>query len=265
MRLPMKLKDIFQIIEQEYPISLSHQFASSLGMSDNSGMLINFDDSIKEVIFALDLSTAVVEKAIAIGANCIITHHPVIFKPIKSLSMQESTAPLLKAIANKINIISMHLNADVAQNGIDSLVAQGLGLKNLKATEYKIVENCMYGRVFEIEQKTLKSFVEEIKDNFKSNKVWLFGKEDREIQVVASFCGAGIDSSSIAFVQKNNVDVVVSSDIKHNILLELIEKNIAVVQMTHYANENFGFYKIYENLSKKLGCKCHYSLEEILL
>ena len=265
MRLSVKLIDIFQRLEREYPVKISHQFASNLSMSDNSGMLVNFDDEIQQILFTLDLTHKAVEKALEYEANCIISHHPVIFKPVKSLSMMHNTAPLLKAISNKINIISMHLNADAAENGIDYFVAKGLGLKQLEKVEHTIFENCYYGRIFQIEKKSLNCILQDSIQKFNSDKIWLFGNKDREVERVASFCGAGIDSATVQFIRENNVELVVSSDIKHNILIELFDANIAVMQMTHYANENYGFYEIYKNIEKKLPCACHYFIDKNLL
>ena len=260
----MKLKDVFQILEKEYPLAISLQFANRLSIHDNSGILVNFDDEIRQILFTLDLTDAAVEKAIQNDVNCIITHHPVIFKPIKSLSATGENANLLKAIANKINIISMHLNADAAPKGIDYYLANALGLKKLKAVQHTILENCQYGRIYEIEKKTLDCILQECILEFKSDKMWLFGDKNREVTTVASFCGAGIDHSVIEFLKENNVELVVSSDIKHNFLVDLLELNIAVLQMTHYVNENYGFYKMYKDIERKLECKCHYFLEKLL-
>lgn len=261
----MKLKDIFQILEKEYPLAISIEFANQLGIHDNSGMLINFDDEIKQILFALDLTDAVVENAIKNNINCIITHHPVIFKPIKSLSAIGENSTLLKAIVNRINIISMHLNADAAPKGIDYYLANALGLKKLKTVQHTILGRCQYGHIFEISKKNLDCILKECILEFKTEKIWLFGDKNKEITTVASFCGAGIDQSAIKLIRENNVELVVSSDIKHNFLVDLVGQNIAVLQMTHYANENYGFYKIYEDIMKKLACTCHYFLEKNLL
>ena len=112
-----------------------------------------------------------------------------------------------------------------------------------------------YGRVFPVEQTTFAQFVQALKQTLHTERVFAYG-EERAVRCVASFCGAGADASAIAAAKRGGAQVLVSADIKHNHICDALESGLCVVQLTHYASENYGFEKIYANLRDKLGVPC---------
>ena len=123
----MKINDIYNILNEYAPIELSNAFCSAINGFDNSGIIASVSDDIKGIVFSLDLTFSAVEMAIKNDCNLILTHHPAIYKPISCLNESD---PLLKALNNKIGVISFHLNLDVAKEGIDYYLAKGLGAKD---------------------------------------------------------------------------------------------------------------------------------------
>ena len=86
----------------------------------------------------LDVTEAVLDEAIALGYNLIISHHPLIFKGYKSITGKDYVERcILKAIKNDIVIYSAHTNLDNAQGGVNYKIAEKIGLKNLKVLEPK--------------------------------------------------------------------------------------------------------------------------------
>ena len=101
---------------------------------DNSGLIVgNTNRKITGVLLSLDITEAVVEEAIAQNCNLIVAHHPILFKPLKSLTGKNYVErTLLKAIENQIVLYAIHTNLDNVLEGVNHKIAQKLGLENLK-------------------------------------------------------------------------------------------------------------------------------------
>ena len=127
----LKLNSLFETLDKIAPLSLSHRLVEK-GDYDNSGIIVNSHENTIKVLFSLDLSKKAVEMAKRLKCDTIVTHHPAIYKPISSISIEGDTCALLNAIKNNLNVISMHLNLDIATNGIDCCFAESLGAKNIK-------------------------------------------------------------------------------------------------------------------------------------
>ena len=242
------LKDFVFELEKIAPLSLSKKMIER-GSYDNSGVIIDCHDKVEKVLFSLDLSADVVDFAVQNGCDTIVTHHPAIYMPIKSLSENGTTKPLLNAIKNNLNVISMHLNLDVACFGIDECLSIGLGGENAKIIEY-VTENQGYGRLFNVQEMPLEKYVENVKNNFNTDKIIAYGNSC--VKKVASFCGSGGESAVSFVLSEGECDTVVSSDLAHHVLKELIEKNKNVVIIPHYVSENYGFNKFFKTVEKNL-------------
>ena len=81
----------------------------------------------------------------------------------------------------------------------------------------------------------------------------------------ASFCGAGVDGGAIRFAKEHGADVIVSSDVKHNYICDILESGMRLVVLTHYASENYGFKKIYQKIGDKLGVPAYYHEDGFML
>lgn len=245
-----KLNDFMGVLEQVAPLELSHKMIQR-GDYDNSGIIVQNSNEVNSVLFSLDLSLDAVNKAIELKCDTIVTHHPAIYAPIKSLGVDEASKPLLLAIKNGINVISMHLNLDIATGGIDHSLAVGLG-----ATETCIVdmvdEKCGYGRVFNVEKQPLQHFVDQIKKTFNTQKIICYGQ--KEVQKVASFCGSG-GSVALSVLGNNEIDTIVTSDLAHHQLKEMVEQGKNVVIIPHYVSEQYGFNIFYQTISSMVEQK----------
>jgi dinuclear metal center YbgI/SA1388 family protein len=202
------------------------------------------------MLFSLDLSNESVKKAIELGCDTIVTHHPAIYTPVKSLSVDSETAPVTLAVMNKINVISMHLNLDMATTGIDYDLALALGGKDHKIIDY-LDEKHGYGRELNL-TATLSELVERIKTELCTDKVICYGESNDFAKTVATFCGGGA-SNALELVQKGKTkaDTIVTSDMAHHVLKELIELGKNVIIIPHYASEDYGFKKFYLDVLDK--------------
>ncbi len=252
---------LYEIIDNYAPFSLSQQCIDK-GSYDNSGILVKSKDGVNKVLFSLDLSNEVVKRAKRLGCDTIVTHHPAIYAPLKEVSSDGllSSAVCL-ALNYKMNVISAHLNLDVAKFGIDYYLAWGLGKNSQQKIFDKLSDGLGYGREFSIDTVSLGEFIGKIKKEFDTNKVIVYGSKNKKINCVASFCGSG--SGDIEKLLKNNqikADVIVSSDIPHHVIKECVELGYSVIILTHYSAENYGFKKAYEYVNEQIGkeIKCEF-------
>jgi dinuclear metal center YbgI/SA1388 family protein len=121
----MKIKEIIAALEELAPLSLQENY-------DNSGLITgNSEDEVKSVLCTVDVTEEVVEEALKTGSNLILSHHPVIFKSVKSITGRSYTERILiKAIKNDIAIYSAHTNIDNIAVGVNQAICDKLGLKN---------------------------------------------------------------------------------------------------------------------------------------
>ncbi|MCK4661270.1 MAG: Nif3-like dinuclear metal center hexameric protein [Bacteroidales bacterium] len=123
----MKIKDIVNFLEDIAPLSLQEEY-------DNSGLITgNNENNVNAVLLAIDVTEEVIDEAISIGADMIISHHPVIFSGIKKLTGGNYVERIIiKAIKNNIAIYAAHTNFDSISDGVNSRICDKLELINTK-------------------------------------------------------------------------------------------------------------------------------------
>ncbi len=259
----MTVEEVLNLLEERVaPVKVSDDFCAKFNMYDNSGIIINCGGEVSGALFSLDLSETAVNRAEELGYNLIVTHHPAIYGGVSRFDLKTNaqSRALAKCLKNGISVISMHLNFDAAPQGIDYYLMQGIG-----GTESKVlaqVEGGGYGRAYDVRPRTMPELIEDIRKNFNTNRVIVHGGTDKKISKIASFCGAGLDDAAVAFAKSEGVDAVVSSDLSHHRISELVESGIAVIQLTHYCCEAYGFNKIYHNVKTGLQAPSSYFTDE---
>ena len=123
----MYIKEITEFIESYAPLSFQESY-------DNAGLIIGDKNSkTNGVLICIDVTDKVLNEAIAKKCNLIVSHHPLIFKGVKKINGKNFTEKLIiKAIKNDIAIYAAHTNLDNIINGVNSIFAEKLGLKNIK-------------------------------------------------------------------------------------------------------------------------------------
>ncbi len=128
----MNLKEIIATIDQVAPFSLQESY-------DNSG--IQYGDPDKEIhkgLVCIDITERIIEEAQSTGCDLIISHHPLLFKGMKSITGNHYTQrTLVKAIRQDIALVSVHTNLDFVQKGVNRRLAQKLGLTDLSILDPK--------------------------------------------------------------------------------------------------------------------------------
>lgn len=135
----MLVKDVVGFLNELAPFTYQESY-------DNSGLLVgNPEQKVKGVLVALDCIESIIEEALAIDANVIVTHHPIIFKGLKRLTGANYVErTVMEAIRNNIALIAIHTNLDNMSYGVNQIICDKLQLKNTRilapkeATAFKL-------------------------------------------------------------------------------------------------------------------------------
>lgn len=266
----MKLSEIYALADEFAPKRLSDEYCARYNAYDNSGILVDTGADICGVLFSLDLSLAAIQEAKNTGANLIITHHPAIYGKIGCICEDDGLGKkLIECIQNGISVIAMHLNLDGAVGGTDESLMQAVQIAaggNIEKEEMLLhpLSEGGYGRAYAMKPCSLASLKSGLEKELSTNRILVYGDESRMISRAASFCGAGADDTAIGFAAEN-AEVVISADFKHHVIARALEEGLAVIALTHYASENYGFKKYYEKMRRRLDIPCVYHTDSDML
>ncbi|MBA4323171.1 MAG: Nif3-like dinuclear metal center hexameric protein, partial [Odoribacter sp.] len=123
----MKVKDISSYLDSVVPVSFQESY-------DNSGLQVgNPETEINSALISLDVTEDVIEEAISQSCDLIISHHPLIFNPLKKLTGKNYVERvLISAVKHDIAIYSSHTNLDILKEGVSRKMAEKLNLQNVK-------------------------------------------------------------------------------------------------------------------------------------
>ncbi len=126
----MKVADICQIIEEVAPLALCESY-------DNVGLLVGDPRmELRAVLLCIDVTEAVLDEALQKGCNMIVSHHPLIFRGVKSLTGKDAVQRcMIKAIKNDLAIYAAHTNIDAVLHGVSGRMAEKIGLLNTRILE----------------------------------------------------------------------------------------------------------------------------------
>lgn len=151
----MRIKDLVKEIEQIAPITYQESY-------DNSGLIIgSYTDEVSKALLCLDITDQIVEEAIEIGADIIISHHPIVFSGLKKINGNNLVERVvLKAIKNNIAIYSAHTNLDNSDIGVNKRFCDLLNLNKTKIL--RPLSNNLYKLVFYTPQNKHEQVLEKV-------------------------------------------------------------------------------------------------------
>lgn len=204
---------------------------------DNIGLLVgNMDKEVHKVLLALDVSAAVVETAIALGVDLIISHHPIIFTPLKQVNSQSFISKkVIQLIQNDISCYAMHTNFDVAV--MAEAVANKLGLENTTTLVTTVPEeNKGFGKIGILSKGIpLFEYADAVKKIFKLPYIRVCGNENTIINRVAIIPGSG--KSMISDAVYAQADLLITGDIDHHSAIDAIDQNLNIIDAGHLGTE----------------------------
>ena len=229
--MTVRVKDILNSLNSEAPFSLAETW-------DNVGLLVgNPEQEVTAVLAGLDPTNKLLDEAIALGANTVITHHPVIFKPLPAINTTTPDGRLLeKALTNRINIIGCHTNFDNAIDGVSSILARKLGLENLSPLIPSGEGGTGLGRIGTFPAPmSFSDFLAKVLDVLGLEYVKVAGRLPDTITTLAVCGGSGSEFAEQA--RFRGAEVYLSAEIKHNIAIWAGEIDFCIIDGTHYATE----------------------------
>ena len=185
---------------------------------------------------ALDVTDETLDQAIAFGADLMITHHPLLFSPVKKINTGDFIGRrLIKMIQADLCYYAMHTNFDV--KGMAALNQECLGLQNTEVLEITSQEPTEgIGRVGELKESiTLGAFAEKVKSDFQIPDVRAYGDCEKKVQRVAVSSGSG--KSMIKTALAKGADVLVTGDIDYHGGIDAVAQGLMIIDAGHYGTE----------------------------
>lgn len=197
---------------------------------DNCGILIGDKDAeVSKVAFALDLTAETLRKAKDFGAELIITHHPVIFKPQASFTKGNLAYELT---VSGINAISAHTCFDCARGGVNDVLCELLSIENVVGVPSEECQLPM-ARIGDIVPTESEAFAKQVAE--KLGTVCRVYDSEKTIEKVAVCGGAGMDFFDSAV--KMGADAFVTGDVSHHHLLRAEELGVTLIAAGHFETE----------------------------
>ena len=228
----MKIKDLINRIEERYPLASQSSW-------DNSGVQIgDLQADLKGIYICMDAEKANVEEAIRLGANLIISHHPLFFSGLKSLVKGDFSYEIIElAIKNDLTIYASHTPFDASKEGMKNTPL----IKMAEKVIYDFVEDEAetFGIIMEVKDKRLVEISEEIKERLGkynlSEITRIYKANDRPIKRIAYMGGSG--ASYIAAAKAKGADLYISADVKYHDAQLAKRLDINLIDLGHDQSE----------------------------
>lgn len=227
------VSDIKNEIEKHFPLKYAMDW-------DNPGLMAGRSDKkVKKIIIALDATTEIIEAAVLEAADMVITHHPLIFKGVKSVSDESSTGnKILKLIENGISLYSMHTNYDIASEGMGTAVAKRLDANILSPLEITGDEEGTaigVGFIAELKDKiSVRELAAKIKERFGISGIFFYDA-GKNISKIAVCPGSGRGMLRHALI--NKCDVLITGDMGHHDGIDALDDGISLIDAGHFGLE----------------------------
>ncbi len=232
------VREIYNFIDTIAPFNTAEEW-------DNAGLLVgDGNKTVNKILFALDCTEDVISQAISCGADLIVTHHPVIFKPLSEVT---ADGLVYKLIKNNLNIICAHTNYDKAIDGVNDIFCDTVGLKNI----VKIEKTCLNVGELKTEMSS-NEFAQYIKT--KLNGIIRYNSIEKNVKKVAVCSGSGSDYLTLA--KELNCDALLTGDGSHHSFLDADEMGIMLVCAGHFETENIAIKPLADKIRNNFGIEC---------
>ncbi|MBE5810279.1 MAG: Nif3-like dinuclear metal center hexameric protein [Clostridiales bacterium] len=229
----LTVQQVYDFINERAPFETQLPF-------DNSGLLVGHpDNEVTGVHFALDVTNHVIDEAIEGGANLIVTHHPLMFSPIKRLTETAHEARLLcRLIRAGISLIAAHTNLDQAPGGCNDVLAQTIGLGDIQGEGFVRVGTLPH-------PMTATKLAAHIGEKL-GDVVRVMGDSSAMITKVGMCSGAGADEWPASAAM--GAQAFLSGEVKHHIALEASDAGVVMLEAGHHATEEPGIFALAKTL-----------------
>ena len=233
----MTVRMIYDLIQTAAPFDTQLEW-------DNSGLLVGSPfQEITSILFALDVTEAVIDEALRLGVQLIVTHHPLMLEAVRTLTDDTYEGRLIRRLVREeISLIAAHTNLDQAAGGINDTLAALCGLEEVSGEGF-------FRCGLLPAPVTVRTFADRLAENLAA-AVRVMAPEDRVIRKVGLCSGGG--SSEWTHAAEAGCDAFVSGEIKHHHALAMADAGIAAFECGHFATEEPGLAAFAEALQNAL-------------
>lgn len=220
---------------------------------DNIGLLVGrMDKEVNRIFIALDPTEEALEECITCGADMLVTHHPLIFAPVKCVNAEDFLGRrIMRLIQKDISCYAMHTNFDV--KGMADAAADKMRLADRTVLEVTHEDGLIkegMGRTGTLPRTmTLEECADYVKNCFQLKSVKVFGPMDKILKTAAIMPGSGKSSVEIAF--QKGCDVLITGDMDHHGGLDAVAQGMAVIDAGHYGLEKIFISYLKEYLERE--------------
>ena len=229
----MKIRQIIDALEDFAPLALQDGY-------DNAGLQIGLPQDVDAtgVLLCLDVTEAVIDEAVSRGCNLVVSHHPLLFRPLKSISGKDYVERVvIKAIQHGITLYAAHTNLDNAQGGVNHKMAEKLQLGALEWLEPKTGMDGGSGLVGELPTAlTQQAFIQLVKDTFHVDSMRYNNWQGKYVRRVAICGGAG--AFLIPKAIEKGADAFVTGEIGYHRFFGY-EDSILLTEIGHFESEQY--------------------------
>lgn len=223
----MTVSELLGWLEQQAPRSLMLDW-------DNGGLLCGSTDTeVTSVLISLDPFEAACREAAVMGAQVLLTHHPLIFRPVKSVTDRDPVGQcLMLLIQNGICAVNAHTNLDRADGGVNDVLAEALGLAGVEVLDPAGMRLLRAGQVPEM---PLKAFLSQVKEALSCDGLRYVdaGRPVRRVAVGGGACADMIEDAIAA-----GCDTMVTADVKYNGFWDARDLGLNLIDAGHFQTEN---------------------------
>ena len=251
----MKIRDIVSVIEEFAPLALQESY-------DNSGLIVGrLDDEVKGVLLAVDVTEEVLDEAEREGCDLVITHHPIIFSPLKRFNSATYVERCVeRAIRKGIALYAAHTNLDSTPRGMSWQLGSMIGLDAMSVLEPRRDNaEAGFGVVGTLSRaEGVVAFMNRVKAIFDVGAVRYsdIPSEDMMVRRVAICTGSG--RSLIDAAMAAEADVYITADLRYNDFM-CGENRKVLLDIGHFESEFCAIRIIFDVLSKKM---CNFAVRK---
>ena len=231
----VKLQDVLATLNKIAAFSLAESW-------DNVGLLVGDPESpVTGILVALDPTDETMQEAVSRQANVLITHHPIIFKPLKAMRTDQPTGRLLsRALKENLAVVGCHTNLDLVGGGVNDVLADRLGLKGIRDLDPKEPMSgteVSFGRIGSYpEPLSGEAFLNKVMDGLDTQALKVAGDLPEAINTVAVCGGSGSELAEKAW--QNGCQVYITGEVKLSTARWAQMAGLCVIDAGHYPTEN---------------------------
>lgn len=247
--MTVTVSHIIRALEDLAPSRLAEEW-------DNVGLQLGHAGwPVCSILVALDPTPGVVEEAIRAGVNVIVTHHPLIFRPLRKLDLATVSGVLIqRLIEQRVAVITAHTNLDSVQGGINDILTEILDLTNITVLQPAVTDDphCGLGRVGELAQPVpLGILAADIKKGMGLSQIRYAGDPEHRVARVAVCSGSG--SSLLEVFLASPADVFVTGDVRYHDARDIEAHHRGIIDIGHFESERIIVQQLAERLSAWLA------------